>query len=329
MFYILALALCLAVLFIVLACAAIFCAAGLWVTRRFLHRVAPRTGANLLFTMRVLPLFLAFVAALGFALPAFLRFEPHSTGELIGLRLLLLATLGALVSGLAAIRGWRILRATHRAQQRWRMRAERFSPEGFDVPVYRSEAECPLLAVTGVFRPRIFISRNVTENLSAGELSAAIAHEMAHVSALDNLKQLLLKMTQPPQWLRLFRGSDAAWLNASEMAADEGALAGGASALDLSSALVKLGRMSRKLPKTQMIAASHLLPVAAESSIALRIGHLEKLLGSEDRQRPTYSNRFLKRYRLPVSVLLLAIAYGICLNTALPWMHETLEMLVR
>jgi Zn-dependent protease with chaperone function len=329
MFYALALLLCLAVVFIVLACATVFCGAGLWAAQRAVNSVAPRISANLLFTMRTLPLFLAFLVALGFALPAFLEFEPHSSGELIGLRLLLLAALGALVIGLVGVRAYRIFTATHRAQRQWRKHAEKLQPEGIDFPVYCADGECPLLAVTGVFRPKIFVSRQVTENLSAGELSAAIAHEMAHVSALDNLKQVLLKVTQPPQWLALFRNSDAAWVNASEMAADEGALASGASALDLSSALVKVGRLSRQFSAGPMVAASRLLPTAPESSIQMRITHLEKLLGKEEMGRPTDANPAGTRRWSVFSALLLVGIYALCLNAILPWMHEALEILVR
>src|SRR5262249_43521849 len=144
MFYELALLLCLAVFFIVLACGEILCAAGLWMIRRSLERATPRTSANLLFTLRTLPLFLALSVTLGFALPAFLRFEPHSSGELIRFRLSGLATLGALVIALAAARCWRVLRATHRAQKEWHSHAELLQQEGVELPVYCADGACPL-----------------------------------------------------------------------------------------------------------------------------------------------------------------------------------------
>ena len=328
MFYVLALALCLAVLFIVLAGTGVVCAAGLWAGRRFLTSLAPRASANSLFVLRTLPLFLAFAVALGFALPAFLRFEPHASGELIGIRLLALATLGALIAAVLMVRGSRIVAATHRAQKSWRAGAKRITIQGVDCPVYSSESGGPLLAVTGIFRPRIFVSRSVVESLSAGELCAAIAHELAHVQAGDNLKQLLLKMTRLPRWFGVFHTSDPAWLNASEMAADEGALSSGASALDLSSALVKVGRLSRHLPATQIIAASHLLPNAGESSIEVRITHLEKLLGSEG-HGPEHESPQSRHSGTAVSLLLLLLGYAVCLNPVLPWVHEMLEKLVR
>ena len=329
MFYVLALALCLAVLFIVLAGASVVCAAGLWFARRSLTSLAPRRSADLVFTLRTLPWLLACAVALGFALPAFLRFEPHATGEFLGLRLVALATLGAIVTGFAAVRGWRIAQATHRAQKQWRANAERLRIEGVPLPTYCAEEAGPLLAVTGILRPRIFVSRTVTESLSARELSAAIAHELAHVQARDNLKQFLMKMTRPPRWLRVLHSSDPAWLGASEMAADEAALASGASALDLSSALVKVGRLIRQAPMAEAIAASHLLPDAAESSMAMRITHLEKLLGSEGAKHAPNTSSMARRCGTAISLLLLLAGYAICLNTVLPWIHDTLEILVR
>jgi Zn-dependent protease with chaperone function len=194
------------------------------------------------------------------------------------------------------------------------------------VPVYCASEPSPLLAVTGLLRPRIFVAQRVVEKLSSGELFAAIAHELAHVSALDNLKQLVLKTTRPPEWFKLFRKSDALWLNASEMAADEGALAGGASALELSSALIKVGRLSRNIPVGDLIAASHLLPLNTQSCIEMRVDHLRKLLESEGDMPPNQRGR---RNYWPVLGLSLLLGYAICVNAVLPCIHEVLEFLVR
>lgn len=328
MFYALAAALCCAVLFIVLAATSLASAGILWATRRMLGWLNPRTGANLMFALRTLPLFLTGLITLGFALPAFLRFEPRSSGEIVGLRLLILAACGGLTVCAISIRYGRIILATRRARKQWRSHSTLVQPEGVPVPVYCSHDRYPLLAVAGVFRPEIFVASTVTQGLTAKELSAAIAHEMAHVSSRDNLKRIVLKITQLPPWLNLFHHSDAAWVNASEIAADEGAIAGGASALDLSSALVKVGRLGTPAPISNAIAASHLLPETAESCIAMRVMHLEKLL--DDEQRPAQARNDRSRTYWPFfSLALLIVGYAICLNAVLPWMHEALELLVR
>lgn len=327
MFYSLAILLCLAVLFIAASGASLVCGLASRASRRFLAQLPPSPCANFIFVLRALPLFLAGLITLGFALPAFLRFEPRSGNEIAGPRLFVLAALGALVLVAIAVRSWRILRATHRACLRWRARSRRFRMEGIGVPVYCSASQSPLLAVTGFFRPQIFIAEEVVEKLSPDELFAAIAHEVAHVSALDNLKQLVLRITGAPGWISLGSKSEALWLNTSELAADQGALNLGASALDLSSALVKVAGLSRRLPASNSIAASHLVPVSAEVSLEARINHLRHLLESEESAiRSQIPNR---NYWPVLSVLIFVVGYAVCVNAILPWMHEMLEVLVR
>lgn len=328
MFDELAVVLCCAVFFIVLAGTSMLSAGILWASRRVLGGLTPRTSANLIFAIRVLPLLLAFLITFGFALPSFLEFEPHSTGEIMGIRLMVLAACGGLaILGLAA-RTWRVLRTTHWAQKHWRSHATRLHAKDVSLPVYCASAACPLLAVTGIFRPEIFIAGAVRQNLSSSELSAAIAHELAHVSSLDNLKQLILTITRLPRWLNLFRKSDAAWLNAAELAADEGALAAGTSPLDLSSALVKVGRLGQQMPMKNAIPASNLLADGAESSIAMRVMHLEKLLRGE-RNLVGPRNHRSGAYWSIVSLILLVAGYAVCLHVVLPRIHEALEFLVR
>jgi hypothetical protein len=326
MFYSLTVALCLAALFIVLAGSSFLCALVLWAGRGWLPFVSSRTRASIFFTLRSLPFFLSGLITLGLVLPAFLRYEPRSSNEAMGLRLLLLATLGTLVIAAVAVRSWRIVRATHRAQKEWGARARPLHVAGVDVPVYCGDLSA-LVAVTGLFRPKIFVSTKVVERLSHDELLAAIAHEVAHVGALDNLKQMILKITGAPKWLKLVSSSDAMWLNASEMAADEGALAGGASALDLSSALVKVAAVSRRLPALDRIAASHFLPVAGPSCLATRVSHLSKLLEGEG-----YSPRVVTRtqkYLPGFALLMIIVSYAACVSAVLPWIHEVLELLVK
>lgn len=326
MFYELGMFLCLAVLFIVMVCASLVSAAALWAATRSSKLLAPISRANLLFALRVLPLFIAALFTLGFALPAFLRFEPRSSGEPITWHLLVLAALGAVLLVAISVRALTVLRATSRAQCLWLSHAQPMQLHDVPLPVYCLNAPSPLLAVTGILRPRIFVARSVAEVLSAKELSAAIAHEMAHVNALDNLKQFVLKISRPPRWLNIFSKSDAAWLNASEMAADEGALAQGASSLELSSALVKVGRMSRQVSVNSLVAASHLLPATAESSLAIRVTHLQNLLESD--ARPV-SRRSTGAAFWMVSFAAFALSYLVCMNAILPWMHEALEFLAR
>lgn len=324
MYYALGSALCLAVIFLVMAATAMLCAAGL----RFLdlRRFSPSAVAGILFAIRALPVTLAAVVAFGFALPAFFRFEPRSSGEFIGMRLLSLAAMGAAVLGAMTARALRILRATARLRRQWLAQAVSLTVEGLDLPVYSVNTPGPLMAVIGIFHPEIFVARRFAGALTPEELSAALAHEMAHVRSLDNLKRLFLKISRAPQWLISFHLSDTAWTNASEVAADEAALASGASAIDLSSALVKAGRLGAN-PALCEAAVSHLLPDVTRSSFELRVAHLREVL--EENSGVTSGARTGGRYHTALFFFSLLAVYVISFNAVLPWFHEVLEILAR
>src|ERR1700731_286661 len=323
MFYVLATALCLAVMFLVLVGASLLCAPlARWPLKSF-RTSKPGKKASLLFSVRLLPLALACVVTFGLALPSFLEFEPYSTKEGMGLRLMALAILGALLLCGMLARGVKILRATTATHRKWRERSKK-KDIALRVPVYRVEDGASLLAVTGIFRPRIFVAREITEILSQDELRAALAHEMAHVSSFDNLKQLLLRITRAPRWLTVLDRADAEWTNASEIAADHGALAEGASVLDLSSALIKVGRLKRPTVGREPV-ASHLVPTACSGSLETRVACLSRMLEGTG-AAPARSE---KRTSLFLPVVIILALYLACIHAVLPAVHEALEFLVR
>jgi len=326
MFYLLCVVLCLAVLFIALAGMSAFCLLGGQLLGSFVYSSAPARTANRLFGIRILPLLAACVMTFGFALPSFVEFEPRATGEMLGLRLIVLGTFGAFVLVAMVIRAATMVRATMLRRNQWRRSSKKLHLKGVDVPVHCLDGSRPVLAVLGIFKPEIFVSREVVQVLSPAELSAAIAHERAHVRSFDNLKQLLLKITRPPRWLGALSLTDAAWINASEVAADEAALAFGASPLDLSAALVKVARLTGRSTMNQAI-ASHFLPAVSESSMEARMSHLQELL--EDKNSAVPAGTQKGKPRMLFSFGLLVIAYGACVHAALPWVHEALEALVR
>src|SRR5947199_5137448 len=129
MYYALGTAICLAVLFLVMAAAFTLCMAVPRLLRLMSNSVTPRSCANFLFGIRMMPLLLGLAATLGFALPAFLRFEPRSTGEPMALRLLALALLGGLALLAMAVRAVRIARATIIAQRQWRRNSRKIRSE--------------------------------------------------------------------------------------------------------------------------------------------------------------------------------------------------------
>jgi Zn-dependent protease with chaperone function len=325
MFYLLCISLCFAVMFIVIAAASL----ALLPLQRILsgarRRRRPSTTANLIFIVRTLPFLLGVVAAIGLVLPAYLEFEPSHTTEMPGLPLLICSLLGAMIVGTAVMRCWRILRTTWRMQNNWLRQAQLDSRYRDEIPVYRLESPSSLLAVTGILRPRIIMSKDVADVLNTPELEAALAHELRHVRTGDNLKQFVLKVTRLPHWLSFSRHLDFGWVSASELAADEGAIAAGVSALDLASALIKVGRLSVSGHAPAEFAASHLVD-GCGTATQTRVARLRELLQNESSSgiletadSPAYA---------PIVFSTLLLVY-IVLLTSLPAIHELLEVLVR
>jgi beta-lactamase regulating signal transducer with metallopeptidase domain len=329
MFYMLSTSLCCAVFFIVLASTSVLCMWAGRVSRPAASSLAPTTAANLLFTIRILPALLAALATFGFVLPALLKFEPRSTGELVGWPLLGLAILGAVALIVMSIRAARIIRSTMLVAATWRRRSKKLCLENIDVPVYCLNGPGPgsVLAVLGFLRPKIFVAKQIVDTLTPAELMAAVEHERAHVTSFDNLKQLVLKVTCIPRWLRVSGGADSAWTNASEIAADEAALASGISVLDLSSALIKVAALSTHAVVGRTVAASHLVPIESGYCLQARVDHLQKILAGYNplRQAPR-RNRIDK---IAVPLVIAAVTYTACVSAVLPWVHEVLEALVR
>ncbi|HET9366190.1 MAG TPA: M56 family metallopeptidase [Candidatus Angelobacter sp.] len=325
MFYALAIALCLAVLFLALAGSSLLFLPAMLFVRRMVRTSASENDANLLFAARLLPAVLAVVITLGLALPAFLEFEPHSTHEGIGLRLDALALAGALLLTVMIARSWRMLLATLKAQRSWRKNSQRIYLKGINLPIYCVKNSLSLLAVAGIFRAQIFLSCDVAETLSSEELRAALGHEIAHVSSFDNLRQMLLKITRPPRWLKAFHEADAEWSGMAEIAADQTALVRGASVLDLSSALIKIGRLSRVSVATNAV-ASHLVPPTCNSSLEQRVMRLSELLQGSGQM---VADSQARPGKLMLTMFLSAVAYIACIHAFLPAIHEALEFLVR
>jgi Zn-dependent protease with chaperone function len=326
MFYVLAAALCLAVFFLVMGGTLLVCNAGLRIARPLMASWAPRNAANLLFSIQVLPFVLAGVAALGIALPAFLKFEPRTTGELLNAKLILLAMGGAVVVTTMAARAIWAWQATARAVAQWRTLSTGLHVPGVGRPVHLLEQDSPLMAVAGLLRPRIFVGRSIVQVLTPDELAAALAHEEAHARSFDNFKQLWFRVVRLPEFLEQFAPGKAAWAGLSEMAADEDALAEGASPLDLSSALIKVARLEHRRLNGDLV-ASQFLPDGRASALELRAARLEHWLASGAPAGVPKVRDWRLMTALAVSAA--ALLYVTFLSSLLPWMHEALEALVR
>src|SRR5882724_3164182 len=146
-------------------------------------RLKPGTAAGLLLAARLFPSVAAVLVVAGICVPSYLWLEPDAAMEQVGL----VCLAAALVSGLNWTASmWRGLRAMvlsrrycHRAGAETRMAGE-------TLPVVWLEEAGGLIALAGIFRPRLVVSREVARELSADQLAVALLHERAHWSSRDN-----------------------------------------------------------------------------------------------------------------------------------------------
>jgi Zn-dependent protease with chaperone function len=131
-----------------------------------------------------------------------------------------------------------VLRRASRVVAEW-TRGARPVESASSVPVLTISPASPAMSATGILRPRILLSGSAELQLTTGELQAALNHELAHVRRADNLKKLLMKFVAFPG----MGGLEGEWLETTEMAADDAAVATTCDALDLAAALIKLSRM--------------------------------------------------------------------------------------
>ncbi len=201
------------------------------------HRTATRR-AWVFFVIRLLPtcLSLFFVGAL--FLPAQWALEPRDAAERLGFALNAMAAAGLALLLRSAWRAIAIARAS-----RW-IRAG--SPYRRGTPNTCVVDSLPGVSLAGIVRPRILIGRSVKSLLSNDELEVAVAHEVAHRDAFDNLARW--SMFCAPDFLV---GSAVAsrlehdWHVAAESRADARAVRGDhRRAVHLASALIKVARLS-------------------------------------------------------------------------------------
>jgi hypothetical protein len=190
------------------------------VTQPWTARVAVRDSARaaaFVLGIRLLPAALSIALVLAFCAPSFLSFESERGSEIAGFPFLATAGLGAAVWAISAARSLRALRRSRRCLAG----AVQSLPDGSE-PFWLWEGPAPLLALAGVFRPRVVVSSKVVSALDANQFSAALRHEWAHHAAGDNLKRLLLLLApEPLPGISLFGAMDRAWARFAEWAADD------------------------------------------------------------------------------------------------------------
>src|SRR5580658_3625729 len=184
------------------------------------------------------------------------------------------------------------------------------------------DGAAPLLALGGIVRPRLAISRGVLSAQPAEQLAAALRHERAHWASRDNLKRLCILLTPG---ILPFAGSSRAlesgWRQFTEWAADDRAVAGSARrSFALAGALVRVARMNADAPQAPLA----LLLLGDADRLSARVNRLLH-------PAPPSHRHSGPRPILTVSGILLtagALAIAILQPAALYSVHVALEHLV-
>jgi Zn-dependent protease with chaperone function len=277
------------------------------------HGHAAGRIADLLFALRMLPLVTAVVITAAFTVPSFLLLEPRAVDEPVGGLTLALGTMGALLGLFGIANAILALRRVARAIATWTRGAQ---PVEFSaaVPFLRISPTVPAMTAIGIIRPRILLSRAAEFQLTGSELQSALNHELAHVRRGDNLKKLLLRFAAFPG----MRGLETAWLEATEMAADDAAVSTTVEALDLAAALIKLSRF------TPAGLSMDLTVALVQGPVAVVHARVRRLIAwsAERRMSRGYSPRYGVAAAL-VTVAVLALTYShllVHVHTATEWL---------
>jgi beta-lactamase regulating signal transducer with metallopeptidase domain len=311
------LCLCLASFFAVNAVVGLFLFAASRHVTQLAGKMRPRFAAAFLFFLRLLPAALGTVAVFALCVPSYLLLEPKAASERVGVTCLLMACAGVLVWVASLFRASRAVAASLRCNKSWEQAGVRQAGE------WIVASDAPLLALSGMLRPRLIISQGVLRSLSPDQLHAALLHENAHRTSRDNLKRLLLLLVpEVLPFVPSFAALDRNWARFREWAADDEAVQGDSQrALSLATALLTVARMG-SAPRLSFL---HTSLVAEDHNLSERI---ERLLRAETLTPESPARR---RVCVPAAVILGAA----CLSILLSWpatlasVHRLLEQFLR
>jgi hypothetical protein len=288
-----------------------------WRTIRLHSRRHPvRRVADLLFALRMFPLVTAAIITAAFTVPSFVLLEPRAIDEPLGGIPLVLGICGAGLGIFGIVNAGIALRRASRTVSTWTSAAQAI--ESFaSVPVLRISQAVPAMIAAGIVHPKVLLSGAAESLLSANELQTALNHEIAHVRRRDNLKKLLLRFVAFPG----MRNLETAWLESTEMAADDAAVSNPSEALDLAAALIKLSRLSPVEPLADLTAALMHSPVSVMNA------RVARLIAWSD-ERLVSAQGFSLGYALSATIAASAVFAG-TYSQLLVHVHTATEWLVR
>lgn len=280
-------------------------------------------SASLWFAARVAPAAASLLFVAGVFVPSYWKYEPRDFEEGFDVTLAALALGAACLLVAAGGRGLRAWRSAARRTRLWMRTARPLVLAGCPIPAFEIDADTPIMALVGVLRPRLLVTRGLVAALTEEELAASVAHEIGHSRARDNLKRLL--MLASPDILTsttAARAIERRWLSASEQSADRMAASESPAArCALASALVKVARLMPVTPKPGR--GNGWEPISTLVDGGEIVSRVERLLA--DAAPPA-------RRRTPAiawtGVMLIAIACAMNYTTLLQLVHAATEALV-
>jgi len=218
----------------------------LWRTRAIAPRDLPPTvRARRLLLARLTPSVSAAIVTIGVVTPAFTLFEPPHDYEAAGPVLLLLAV-GALVQIVAGlVRAVRSIMLTATVEREW-LRSSSALNIDLRMRVFAIDSNSPIVALVGVFAPKLIASRTVLDACTPEEVACIVAHERGHLHSRDNLKRwVMASLPDALHWTAIHREMLETWHHAAEDAADDAATGGEEIARsELAALLLKIVRLA-------------------------------------------------------------------------------------
>lgn len=223
--------------------------------------------------LRALPSLGAALLTAGVVAPAFAIYEPHHESEAVGPLALSLAVMALLQIAGALYVALTTLIRTRAAERAWLQAATALDLDPpLGVPAYAVDSPEPIVALVGVFQPKLIAARRVVDSCTPDELVAIVAHERGHLHARDNfLRWLMASAPDTLRWTPAHRQIETAWHDAAEDAADDAATGRNSqSRLDLAALIVKVARMTT----TPSLPAAAVNPFADKAGLDRRVRRL-------------------------------------------------------
>lgn len=266
------------------------------------ERMPPAAAVRRLLSLRLLPPLVACAVTSLAVVPAYLLWEQQPGPEKVAVSGLVLALAGFAICSEALIRAAFALYRSQRVQAKIVESADLF------------------LAVAGIRKPRIVVSRGFLDSVPAAHREIAMQHEFAHFAAADNLKRLLLILS--PSLAPFSRNAgfcelEEAWARFAERAADDRAVGGNPErAAMLAEVLVMVARS--ECASAQLLASSL---VGSAGEIHRRV---ERLL--EDPAEPSQSAG--RRHGVTLSVVSLLLLALIATQGQSPELFRFIERIL-